>query len=166
MWALIYPLCFLYFNKTIDIYMSIHIKWAKNFSFSTSKTYFIYFTTSLYEILNINSFIWRKPYFCSYIFMWFLLWSLTFICTAFSPYLGKHISFLSLLLHQRWKLQRWQTECIVGTLKADMTIKIIIKKCYLALKNATSTSKLKSKNHMNWDLSMSWTRTIRTQTQI
>ena len=70
---------------------------------------------------------WREPYFRPYIFMRFLLWSVTFICTAFSPYLGKRISFLSLLLHQRWKLYRWQTECIVGTLKADVIIKIIIK---------------------------------------
>ena len=70
-------------------------------------------------------------------------------------------------------MHTWQTECIVGTLKADVAIKIIIIKSYLALKNDTSSSKLKkiktelkTKNHMNWDLSMSWTRTIRTQTQI
>ena len=45
----------------------------------------------------------------------------------------------------------------------------------MALKNATSASKLKkkltkkkkskTKNHMDWDLSVSWTRTIKTQTQ-
>ena len=50
--------------------------------------------------------------------------------------------------------------------------KINNKKCFLALKNATSASKLKklktklkTKNHMYWDLSVSWTRTTRTQTQ-
>ena len=29
----------------------------------------------------------------------------------------------------------------------------------------TKLKKLKTKNHMNWDLSVSWTRTTRTQTQ-
>ena len=52
-----------------------------------------------------------------------------FFSTAFSPYPGKRVLFLSLLLYQRRKLHRWQTE-------ADVTIKIIIK-------NATSASKLK-----------------------
>ena len=48
--------------------------------------------------------------------------------------------------------------------------KLIIKKYFLALKNVTSASKLKTelktKNHMNWDISMSWIRTTRIQTQI
>ena len=39
-------------------------------------------------------------------------------------------------------MHTWQTEYTVGTLKANVVIKII-KKCYLALKNATSASKFK-----------------------
>ena len=70
--------------------------------------------------------------------MRFPLWSLTFISTVFSPYPKKRVSFLSQLLHQRQKMHTWQTECTIGTLKANMTIKIIII-------NATLASKLKKK---------------------
>ena len=76
----------------------------------------------------------RNPQFHPYISTRFPLWSITFFPTAFSSYPGKSVSFLSLALHQRWKMHTWQTKYTVGTLKVDMTIKIIIIKCYLALK--------------------------------
>ena len=38
-------------------------------------------------------YFWWKPHFCPYIFMRFLLWSLSFIFTAFSPYLEKRHLF-------------------------------------------------------------------------
>ena len=40
-------------------------------------------------------------------------------------------------------MHMWQMECTIGTLKVDVAIKIIIIKCYLALKNAISASKFK-----------------------
>ena len=59
----------------------------------------------------------------------------------------------------------------------SMWFKLIIKNVMLAFKlkkiNILIWTKykklkteLKTKNHMNWDLSVSWIRTIRTQTQI
>ena len=50
-----------------------------------------------------------KTYFRPCIFTRFSFWSLTFFFAAFSPYPEKRVSFLSLPLHQRQKLHRWQT---------------------------------------------------------
>ena len=75
--------------------------------------------------------------------MQFPFWSLIFIFITFTLYPKKRVSFLLLPLYQKQKMHTWQMECTVDTLKADLTIKIIIKKCYLVLKNATSASKFK-----------------------
>ena len=56
---------------------------------------------SIYDLF-IYKLIRDKTYFRPYIFTRFPLWSLTFFFTAFSPYPGKCVSFLSLPLHQRW----------------------------------------------------------------
>ena len=68
-----------------------------------------------------------KSTFLSLYFHTIPLWFLSFISTTFSPYPEKRVSFLSLPLYQRQKIYMWQTKCTVCTLKADVTIKIIIK---------------------------------------
>ena len=70
----------------------------------------------------------------NYIFTRFSLWSLTFISIAFSFYPEKRVSFLFLPLYQRRKMHTWQMKCTAGTLKADVAIKIIIKKMLFGIK--------------------------------
>ena len=92
---------------------------------------------------------------------------------------GPYIFILQLLVLKpinAWYLSPYRHPTNKKRWRGWRHIKIIIKKSILALKNATSASKLKkklliltkwkklkTKNHMNWDLSVSWTRT---QTQI
>ena len=79
---------------------------------------------------------WDKTYFRPYIFTRFSLWSLIFFFTAFSPYPGKRVSFLSLPLHQRQNSHNWQTEKIKN-IKIMPTVSTWL---------STSASKLKKIN--------------------
>ena len=63
-------------------------------------------THTMSMFFNGENYIFVRPY----IFMRFLLWSLTFIFTAFSSHPKKRISFLSMPLHQRQKMHTWQME--------------------------------------------------------
>ena len=65
---------------------------------------------------------------------------------VFSPYPEKRFSFWSISLHQKRRKLTWQTAGINNTKLMSTWPKLIIKKCFLALKNATSASKLKKKN--------------------
>ena len=77
---------------------------------SLSKDILILFShTHIHTYIHTYINIWDKTYFRPYIFTQFPFWSLTFFFTAFSPCPEKRVSFLSLPLHQRQKLHRWQT---------------------------------------------------------